>query len=702
MNPRCTHAALLERWAGGAVPLQRARSSEHVRALVRASPRADASVGFSLAAPYTAALNEIRTRGPQAWGPDDGDGAAPYRPASAPAAPLARAHARAHAHAHARARAHAHAHAHAGGAGAATEAETETETAAAWGAFDRCQAGAEAEAGPGGGVAAAAGAPERVRWRCAGCQCDDPAKLVENSDSSLVCADCGVVAHATSLVALSRQKNCRAEDDKTDTADDPSAGRGRLGPIHGDGVETAEEARKRRQRQQLSTRIGAPKRNRADGRTLCAAQERVLRTAASPTASPGPGPSPSPSPNPGLACTPARRPLHDHAPHALEAKGRKVATAVAMLWKHNAPGRDPRLERGVQILIMPTLEMAQEHAQRCPVPACRCRFRLLDRSNNLLALLMSQLYLKHTSVQEHPGLTEQHLQQQVDALAPISVAGIGKSQVAETFAALSNVMGYTNITCPWETYCLQTPYEAPHPDHWERPCAPPLPSPLQLPVPALAHNASTDSLDGTFLPTSPHSLSSSASPALSLSTPPPPPPLLGPTPTAVRQAIGHAVRWSGCSTSVHADALTALSGAALRAHLEGANADTPPPDVLALLILRAVQQAQSGVESAAAFDPYLQKVCRQLAIADQTAEASGALIAQLITAQWTERRVRPPSRLSSSSCCSTPPGTPASGDHEPECGWEHAPQERPPADGREEGMDDATLRDELANGMALF
>ena len=56
MSARCTHADLLHRWAGGA-PLQRARSSEHVRALVRASPRADASVGFSLAAPYTAALN---------------------------------------------------------------------------------------------------------------------------------------------------------------------------------------------------------------------------------------------------------------------------------------------------------------------------------------------------------------------------------------------------------------------------------------------------------------------------------------------------------------------------------------------------------------------------------------------------------------------------------------------------------------------
>ena len=41
MSARCTHADLLHRWAGGA-PLQRARSSEHVRALVRASPRADA------------------------------------------------------------------------------------------------------------------------------------------------------------------------------------------------------------------------------------------------------------------------------------------------------------------------------------------------------------------------------------------------------------------------------------------------------------------------------------------------------------------------------------------------------------------------------------------------------------------------------------------------------------------------------------
>ena len=428
-------------------------------------------------------------------------------------------------------------------------------------------------------------------------------------------------------------------------------------------------------------------------------------------------------PLPAPAPEAARRPLHDHAPHALEAKGRKVATAVAMLWKHNAPGRDRRLERAVQVMIMPALEAAQAHAQCCPVPACRCRFRLLDRSNNLLALVMSQLYLKHASVQDHPGLTEQHLQQQIDALAPITVTGIGKSQMVETFAALSNVLGYTDIACSWETYCLQTPHQTPRPDHCERPRAPspppppppPLPSvpsPLQLPPPALAHNASTDSLDGAFPPFWPHahshspspSAAASPAPSLSLSTPPPPP-LLGPTPTAVRLAIGHAVRWSGCSTSVHADALTALSGTALRTHLEGAAADGPPPDVLALLILRAVQHAHSGPESAAAFDPYLKKVCRQLAIADQTAEASGALIAQLIAAQWTERRVRPPSRLSSSSCCSTPPGTPVAGDCEPVCGWAESPE---PLDGRapggptEDGAADAALRDDLTNGMALF
>ena len=149
---------------------------------------------------------------------------------------------------------------------------------------------------------------------------------------------------------------------------------------------------------------------------------------------------------------------------------------------------------------------------------------------------------------------------------------------------------------------------------------------------------------------------------------------------------------------MHADALTALSGTALRTHLEGAAADGPPPDVLALLILRAVQHAHSGPESATAFEPYLRKVCRQLAIADQTAEASGALIAQLITAQWTERRVRPPSRLSCSSCCSTPPGTPGPGDHEPERGWAD------PSDGADaaDGADDAALRDDLTNGMTLF
>ena len=187
---------------------------------------------------------------------------------------------------------------------------------------DRCRADADDQDAPG-----------RARWRCAGCECDDPAMLKENGDSSLVCTACGVVAHAATLVSLARQKNCRAEDARRTRPTTPTPTADRLGPIHGDGVESADEARKRRQRQQLSTRIGAPRSNRADGRSLCAAHERACKAAAARAASPR-ARARAPAPEA------ARWPLHDHAPHALEAKGRKVATAVAMLWKHNAPGRD--------------------------------------------------------------------------------------------------------------------------------------------------------------------------------------------------------------------------------------------------------------------------------------------------------------------------------------------------------------------------
>ena len=386
----------------------------------------------------------------------------------------------------------------------------------------------------------------------AGCECSDPAMLKENGDSNLVCTACGVVAHAATLVSLARQKTARRRRQD-------GHGRRLQRPPDSSARSTATASSRPTRRASVGSGSSCPRasaRRSATGRTGAASARRTSapyrRRPRGQAREPGASPAPEA----------ARWPLHDHAPHALEAKGRKVATAVAMLWKHNAPGRDPRLERGVQVMIMPALEAAQAHARCCPVPACRCRFRLLDRSNNLLALVMSQLYLKHTSVQDHPGLTEQHLQQQIDALAPITVTGIGKSQMVETSAALSNVLGYTDIAGPWETYCLRTPHQAPSPP--QRSSAP---SPLQLPPPALAHNASMDSLDGSFPPFSPHSPSSAASPTLGLSTPPPPPPLLGPTPAAVRQPIGHAAKWSGCSTSVHADALTALGGTALRTHL---------------------------------------------------------------------------------------------------------------------------------------
>ena len=128
----------------------------------------------------------------------------------------------------------------------------------------------------------------------------------------------------------------------------------------------------------------------------------------------------------------------------------------------------------------------------------------------------------------------------------------------------------------------------------------------------------------------------------------------------------HATKLAHVPTHVHAGALQALGMPKLAAHLASADPDaTLPPDVLAVLILRAVAAAREqdarGVDAnlrqcVLDLNGLLASVCSKLSIARHTADATSASAWPSSRAEQDACvRIRPPSRLS--SAC--PPTTPS-------------------------------------------
>lgn len=663
MSALLPHADLYRR-ATGRTGGVRGRAAEFVRALVHESPSTDASVGFDLSRQYETALFACQqrrrnrnwaTEGASTTGIFNFAMAQTPRPASAP--PLI-----------------------------APQGE----------ALDPDDDDVDSYGVP---IARATSldAMQPSKWQCKGCGCTDPEELVPStqSDAGDVCNRCGTVASWQNTVACHRQKNCEEEEDKTQVADNPFRNRAADDrPLHYDGIETAEEARKRRARAARATNVGLVKRPRSGGasagtdseaavqaqalkdqcdynRSLQSSQARGLASAVrersgsgsrcgsatSAASSAGPVPN-SPSP---------LGPNGSGNPNALENKVRNIAIAVEWLFRLHIPGSDGRLQREVRCSIEPLLKRAEALDTGAP----KCRTRLNDKSNNLLALVIAQRVLMRIASEcaeskqlprEYEGCSYQHLQQQIAALSQVTDGGSGATQVLAATVAVATLLN---------------PSLAPPPLAVD---GAPSPSPLLLlpaPVP-LARGGSLDSL-GSALDhaslSSPSSSSPSAS-ASSASTPwsapgtPPPPPLLGPTLLAIRDAIAHATKLAHVPTHVHAGALQALGMPKLAAHLASTDPDaTLPPDVLAVLLLRAVAASREhdarGVDSnlrqcVLDLNGLLSSVCKKLSIARHTADATSALLSRLILEQDACVRIRPPSRLS--SAC--PPTTPSVGEDE--------------------------------------
>lgn len=656
MSALLPHAELYRR-ATGRTGGVRGRAAEFVRALVRESPSTDASIGFDLSREYESALFACQQRRRNAnWASEETSAtgifnfAQPQTPRPASAPPL-------------------------------TAPQSETP--------DADDEDVDAYGVP---IARAASldALQPDAWQCKGCGCTDRKHLVPStqSDADEVCDRCGTVSSWQNTVACHRQKNCEEEEDKTQVADNPFRNRADDDkPLHYDGVETAEEARKRRARAARATNVGLIKRPRSGGasassdseaavqaqalkdrrdynRSLQSSQARGLASvvrersgsrcgsAASTAGSSVPN-SPSPLGPNGGGASPGNN------PNALENKVRNIAIAVEWLFRLHIPGSDQRLQREVRCSIEPLLKRAEALDTGAP----KCRTRLSDKSNNLLALVIAQRVLMRIASEcaeskqlprEYEGCSYQHLQQQIAALSQVTDGGSGTTQVLAANVAVATLLNPSLAPTP--------PVDG-------------APSPLSLPAPvALARGGSLDSLgsafDGATLSSSSPS-SPSPSPSASSSTPwsapgtPPPPPLLGPTPLAIRDAVAHATKLAHVPTHVHAGALQALGMPKLAAHLASADPDaTLPPDVLAVLILRAVAAAREqdarGVDAnlrqcVLDLNALLASVCSKLSIARHTADATSALLSRLIAEQDACVRIRPPSRLS--SAC--PPTTPS-------------------------------------------
>ena len=630
------HGALYERRTAraGGVP---SRAHALVSALVRASPTADASVGFELNRDYEAALRACQRNQRRCnWGPDEpparaNSGIFDYgcilRPASAP--PTC----------------------------AAEDAED------ADGDEDKHEHEHEHESGR--------PRDELVVWKCKNvdCGCTDPSQRVpsEQNDCGLVCNLCGCVAEAQVCVATARQKNCREDEDKTDVADDPRARPVDDRPRHFDHVETAEEARKRRanemrvsyvgpkkRRWRSDTRRGAPtsdavaEEQRAADRARRIQDRELVRNHA-------PVAMVARSASAGAAC--------GRASHVVENKARIVATAVDLIFRYNLPGIDSRLVREVRTKVLPLLEKADRHEQHCG--EAQCRLRLADKSNNLLALCMSKLVLAQLATKcagtrqlglDLEGCSWQHLQQQLERLNTVGDEGSGTAQVIAANAALSALLDPQYDAC----LACSVPQTVASPSATAIATAPVALAPSPV---ALARGHSVDSLDGALAGFAGASLNS---PQSAPSTPgtPPPPPLVGATPFAVRDALAHAARITSAPMAVHAAALQALRAPALGAHLDRADAAAAsmPPDVTALLLLRAVASARDrdarGLDleishTLKELEKVLKTVCHKLSIAMHTANATGKLMESLVAATDDATLLRPPSR----ACSSTPAGS---------------------------------------------
>ena len=88
------------------------------------------------------------------------------------------------------------------------------------------------------------------------CKTRDERNIISNPNGSRTCT-CGCVLEEQEPVSLARQKNCPDEEDNTRTADDPHAPKSRF--LHALGIESADDARKRRFRETDLTRVGKQK-----------------------------------------------------------------------------------------------------------------------------------------------------------------------------------------------------------------------------------------------------------------------------------------------------------------------------------------------------------------------------------------------------------------------------------------------------------
>jgi hypothetical protein len=96
-----------------------------------------------------------------------------------------------------------------------------------------------------------------ARWRCPLCKTTNKKNVGSNPNGSKTCK-CGCVLEEQEPVSLARQKNCPEEEDGTRTADDPDS-RPKSRFLHALGIESADDARKRRLRETDATRVGKQK-----------------------------------------------------------------------------------------------------------------------------------------------------------------------------------------------------------------------------------------------------------------------------------------------------------------------------------------------------------------------------------------------------------------------------------------------------------
>lgn len=95
-----------------------------------------------------------------------------------------------------------------------------------------------------------------ARWSCPMCKTRDERNILSHPNGSRTCT-CGCVLEEQTPISLARQKNCPEDEDNTRTADDPDVPKSRF--LHALGIESADDARKRRLRETDLTRIGKQK-----------------------------------------------------------------------------------------------------------------------------------------------------------------------------------------------------------------------------------------------------------------------------------------------------------------------------------------------------------------------------------------------------------------------------------------------------------